>query len=169
MSVRLAIQGVDSKRDSAPAAPGSATDYRWDHRAACRGTNPALFFSISPKQIATAKAICARCPVEAKCLEEAYRSGDECTVRGGLTADERTVVVLSTIVDLDIPVAGCLLCGAVLAEHCTTGLCRRHYLTCHKWSTRTHGHGPSAELIEDWVSLQRCRVTRRVATMSGLR
>lgn len=67
-------------------------DFR--HRAACRDTDPELFFpvgSVGPAllQLAEAKAVCARCEVTAECLDWAVRSGADSGVCGGLTAEER--------------------------------------------------------------------------------
>jgi WhiB family redox-sensing transcriptional regulator len=67
-------------------------DFRY--RAACRDTDPELFFpvgSIGPAllQLAEAKAVCARCEVTAECLDWALGSGVDSGVCGGLTAEER--------------------------------------------------------------------------------
>lgn len=56
----------------------------------CRGTDPALFYDLHPLGIATAKAVCARCPVRAECGTEADRRGEEYGVWGGLAAYERS-------------------------------------------------------------------------------
>jgi WhiB family redox-sensing transcriptional regulator len=43
----------------------------WRERAACRGMATRIFFEGAAK--ATARAVCARCPVRAACLTEALR------------------------------------------------------------------------------------------------
>lgn len=75
---------------------GDALAHRWLHDAVCRAekTDPELF---SPPgwsgrwagQVAEAKQVCARCPVTALCVAVAYATGDDATIRGGLTPDER--------------------------------------------------------------------------------
>ncbi|MER7151223.1 WhiB family transcriptional regulator [Streptomyces lydicus] len=79
-------------------SPASIT--HWSEQALCRQEDPDEF---SPAVYNTAtvrepKAICNRCPVEAKCLEEAFaeeaglphqfRSG----IRGGTTPRERAAI-----------------------------------------------------------------------------
>ena len=69
------------------------TDFR--HRAVCRDVDPELFFPVAEPgsdvydaQVGAAKAVCARCPVRAACLEWALRSLPD-GIAGGLTPDER--------------------------------------------------------------------------------
>lgn len=59
----------------------------WINRAACRGTNPELFFAIGdvPEE---ARAICGGCPVRGDCLDAALANGER-GVWGGLSEDER--------------------------------------------------------------------------------
>lgn len=66
----------------------------WRDRAACRGTDPELFFPSTAGAGAQrlqrqAKAICATCPVLADCLSWALTEGIDFGVFGGLDADER--------------------------------------------------------------------------------
>lgn len=65
-------------------------DDRWWCHAACLGADPELFFA-RPEAPETeeAKAFCARCPVVAECLADAFRAGDTDCVRGGMTWPER--------------------------------------------------------------------------------
>jgi WhiB family redox-sensing transcriptional regulator len=74
-----------------PRRAAEGTDWR-DH-AACRGTDPELFFPIgtssaSLQQIDEAKQICRRCPVSRPCLRWALQNGDA-GVWGGTSEDER--------------------------------------------------------------------------------
>lgn len=67
---------------------------RWTDEAACRETNPELFFPIGEtgpalEQVAEAKAFCARCPVADECLDWALRSGEAHGIWGGATPEER--------------------------------------------------------------------------------
>jgi WhiB family transcriptional regulator, redox-sensing transcriptional regulator len=66
----------------------------WQHRAACRDEDPELFFPVSElgpgaRQVARAKAVCARCPVRAECLAYALEYGLDHGIFGGLTERER--------------------------------------------------------------------------------
>jgi WhiB family redox-sensing transcriptional regulator len=68
--------------------------YDWRHRAACRDQDPELFFPVSDmgpgaRQAKLAKAVCARCPVRAQCLEYALDNGLDHGIYGGTTESER--------------------------------------------------------------------------------
>ncbi|HVV08980.1 WhiB family transcriptional regulator [Amycolatopsis sp.] len=70
----------------------------WRHRAACRDEDPELFFPVSEmgpgaRQVAQAKAVCARCPVRAECLTSALDDGLDFGIFGGLTGGERRKLV----------------------------------------------------------------------------
>ena len=75
-----------------PTAAPSGTD--WRTLAACRNTDPALFFPIGTtgpavEQIRSAKAVCDRCPAREPCLDFAMRTRQDSGVWGGMTEDER--------------------------------------------------------------------------------
>src|SRR5215467_6772197 len=66
----------------------------WWTRAACASADPELFFPISYsgpalRQVAQAKAICARCPIQRECLRYALDAGYIQGVWGGMTEEER--------------------------------------------------------------------------------
>ena len=66
----------------------------WRQRAACRDTDPDLFFPIGSTgtaidQIREAKAICDCCDSRTDCLEFALASNQESGVWGGATEEER--------------------------------------------------------------------------------
>lgn len=69
----------------------------WQLRAACRGPEAALFFPPSwperrderERREATAKAICAECPVRPECLDFALRIREQHGIWGGTTESER--------------------------------------------------------------------------------
>ncbi len=66
----------------------------WWTRAACASADPELFFPISYsgpalRQVARAKAICARCPIRQECLRYALDVGSIQGVWGGMTEAER--------------------------------------------------------------------------------
>lgn len=49
------------------------------------------------KNTASAKAVCAQCPVGPQCLEYGIRTGSPVGIFGGLTADERFAFVRSPL------------------------------------------------------------------------
>jgi WhiB family redox-sensing transcriptional regulator len=66
----------------------------WRDDAACRDTDPDLFFPVGTTglavdQIASAKAVCATCPVRRECLEFALFTNQDSGVWGGTSEDER--------------------------------------------------------------------------------
>ncbi|MTD58412.1 WhiB family transcriptional regulator [Amycolatopsis pithecellobii] len=66
----------------------------WQEEAACRDEDPELFFPVSERgpgarQVAQAKAVCARCPVRAECLQYALDAGLDHGIFGGTTDAER--------------------------------------------------------------------------------
>lgn len=67
---------------------------QWWSRAACSTADPDLFFPISTsgpalRQVAQAKAICARCQIQRECLDFALDAGPVQGVWGGMTEEER--------------------------------------------------------------------------------
>lgn len=69
----------------------------WVRDAACRDSDPDLFFPISEtgpgaRQVAAAKAVCAACPVAARCLGWAADTGQADGIWGGHTPAERAVL-----------------------------------------------------------------------------
>lgn len=72
------------------------TSCSWARRAACRKRGE-LFYPVGDDWAApgnaaraeAAKAVCARCPVQAECLDYALESGDAHAILGGLTPAER--------------------------------------------------------------------------------
>jgi len=75
----------------------SDTGTTWEHRAACRGHDPSLFFGpnrFEPKRErlareAAAKDVCMHCPVQVPCREHALATGETFGVWGGLGETER--------------------------------------------------------------------------------
>ena len=64
---------------------------RWRIHAACRGTDPALFYDPHPASVAEARGVCDTCPVRAACRSHAVAAAEPFGVWGGLTAEERPV------------------------------------------------------------------------------
>lgn len=66
----------------------------WQERMACLGIEPGLFYPEDDADPAEeAKAICAQCPVENECLENALATREKFGVAGGLTPRERRRIV----------------------------------------------------------------------------
>jgi WhiB family redox-sensing transcriptional regulator len=75
------------------AALANAT-YDWHDTAACRATDPELFFPVGTTgkalaQIQRAKAICAQCDVRSACLDYALDTNQDAGIWGGLSEEER--------------------------------------------------------------------------------
>jgi len=74
-------------------------DAAWMEDAACRepGVDPELFFPVSEsgtavRQVAAARAVCARCPVQRQCREWALQAGEPAGIWGGTTPEERRLL-----------------------------------------------------------------------------
>ena len=61
----------------------------WRLQAACRDLDTAIFFPDSDDGAASAKAVCASCPVRDACLEFALVTRQDDGVWGGLDETER--------------------------------------------------------------------------------
>lgn len=66
----------------------------WRHVAACRNTDPDLFFPVGSTgpaidQIEAARAVCLSCDAQAQCLEFALATNQEAGVWGGTSEEER--------------------------------------------------------------------------------
>ncbi len=66
----------------------------WRQMAACRDSEPTLFFPVGSTgpaldQIAAAKEICVSCVVKDECLQYALETNQEAGVWGGYAEDER--------------------------------------------------------------------------------
>ncbi|UYP21111.1 WhiB family transcriptional regulator [Rhodococcus sp. Z13] len=77
--------------------PPVTEQWDWQLDAACRDADASLFFhpdnergAAREERTASAKKVCARCPVREKCLQYAVESGERHGVWGGLTEEERT-------------------------------------------------------------------------------
>jgi WhiB family transcriptional regulator, redox-sensing transcriptional regulator len=65
------------------------TERRWQDRAACAGLDPDLWFPEPGGDTATAKAICAGCPVRWQCYDYAQTRPEKHGIWGGFSARER--------------------------------------------------------------------------------
>lgn len=66
----------------------------WRLQAACRDTDPDLFFPVGTTgaaidQIAAARAVCMQCLARAECLEFALETNQDSGVWGGTSEEER--------------------------------------------------------------------------------
>lgn len=73
------------------------TAAEWQAKAACRDTDPALFFPIGTTgpavdQIASAKEVCLTCMSRDACLEFALTTNQDTGVWGGTSEEERRVI-----------------------------------------------------------------------------
>jgi WhiB family redox-sensing transcriptional regulator len=82
----------DHKEGSLVLTTTITTD--WRDLAACRDSEPALFFPIGTtgpaiEHIEAAIAICSTCPVQESCLQYALETNQESGVWGGYAEDDR--------------------------------------------------------------------------------
>lgn len=76
-------------------------DESWQSAAACRGPSASAFFPPAAgerkedkaRREATAKAICAACPVRIECLEYALEIREPHGIWGGLNESERRILL----------------------------------------------------------------------------
>ena len=73
---------------------GQDLDVRWRRNAACRDTDPALFFTVGVTgsalvQIEDAREVCMSCSCQEACLEFALRSNQDTGIWGGASEEER--------------------------------------------------------------------------------
>ena len=63
----------------------------WYDLAACKGANPDMFFPDrgDNETVIAAKAVCARCPVRAECLNHALEHNELRGIWGGTTGRDR--------------------------------------------------------------------------------
>lgn len=73
--------------------------YEFPKDAACADEDPELFFPVGTpraplyeREVAKAKAVCARCPVRLECLRFALDNGLTDGIFGGVTEHERAVL-----------------------------------------------------------------------------
>jgi WhiB family transcriptional regulator, redox-sensing transcriptional regulator len=63
--------------------------YSWSKQAACHNIPAVVFYPEKGERTATAKAICALCPVRRPCLQYALDHDERFGVWGGLSERER--------------------------------------------------------------------------------
>lgn len=73
------------------------TAAEWQDKAACRDTDPALFFPVGTTgaaidQIASAKRVCHNCMSRDACLEFALTTNQDTGVWGGTSEEERRII-----------------------------------------------------------------------------
>jgi WhiB family redox-sensing transcriptional regulator len=69
-------------------------NYNWRDHAACRDTDPELFFPVGTTgnalvQIAQAKSVCCQCEARVDCLEFALSTNQDSGIWGGTSEEER--------------------------------------------------------------------------------
>lgn len=65
----------------------------WEERAACRGADVELFFSVEEDDQKQALEYCARCEVRAECLEEAVNNREMYGIWGGMPESDRRSLI----------------------------------------------------------------------------
>ena len=73
------------------------SDHDWRLNAACKDTDPSLFFPIGTTglaidQIEAAKQVCTKCPCMEDSLQFAFDTNQDAGVWGGLGEEERRVI-----------------------------------------------------------------------------
>src|SRR3712207_647666 len=99
--------------------PGPNADlWDWQLAGACRGSDPDVFFHPDGERgpgrrarEAAAKAVCAGCPVLARCAARALAVREPYGVWGGRTAEEREAAYAASSAHPGLPLPG----GAVVA------------------------------------------------------
>lgn len=66
-----------------------AQQLTWYKHAVCAGKSELFYDEKSRIATARAKALCAACPVQVKCLEYALTNAENIGVWGGMTSNER--------------------------------------------------------------------------------
>jgi len=69
----------------------------WRRVAACRDTDPDLFFPVGTtgpaiEQISTAKAVCSQCEAQVDCLDFAIATNQDSGIWGGTSEEERRLL-----------------------------------------------------------------------------
>lgn len=73
------------------------SEHEWRNKAACRDTDPSLFFPVGTTgmaldQVQSAKRVCLTCPSATACLQFALDTNQDAGVWGGLDEEERRVI-----------------------------------------------------------------------------
>ena len=84
-----APSNLGGHRVSAALLAAAADREDWQQRALCAQTDPEAFFPEQGGSTAEAKAVCARCPVTAECLEHVLVHDERFGVWAGLSEAER--------------------------------------------------------------------------------
>jgi WhiB family transcriptional regulator, redox-sensing transcriptional regulator len=65
----------------------------WQERAACRGADVELFFSVDEEEQKQALELCTRCDVRAECLESAVANREMYGIWGGMLESDRRSLI----------------------------------------------------------------------------
>jgi WhiB family transcriptional regulator, redox-sensing transcriptional regulator len=75
------------------AARHGSGDEGWEERAACRGADVELFFSVEEEDQKRALEFCARCEVRSECLEYAVANREMYGIWGGMPESDRRSLI----------------------------------------------------------------------------
>lgn len=72
----------------------TVASHDWRRKAACRDTDPDLFFPVGTtgpaiEQIENAKTVCRQCCAQSECLEFALATNQDSGIWGGMAEEER--------------------------------------------------------------------------------
>src|SRR6516165_12828845 len=86
-----------------PAGPAGDRSTDWLDHAACRRSDPELFFPVTDiraarAQVEAAKKVCRRCPVKGTCLSWAMDNGPEAGIWGGTTRSGASCATCTVVV-----------------------------------------------------------------------
>lgn len=103
--------------------PLVSADWNWRTRAACRGDHVDRYFNDEGERgptkrarDASAKAVCATCPVRAVCLNWALTVGEAYGVWGGTTPSERADLSKAAVIPISARAAEPALTGSLSAS-----------------------------------------------------
>ncbi len=65
----------------------------WVVFAACRDSDPKIFFPTTREEVRQALSVCGSCPVRPECLDYAFEADERFGIWGGLEEKERRKVV----------------------------------------------------------------------------
>lgn len=96
LRIPLMFERIAKKVGTRPRTDRSGQDLEtaWRAHAACRDTDPGLFFPVGVtgaalRQIEDARAVCISCSCQEACLEFALRSNQDTGIWGGASEEER--------------------------------------------------------------------------------
>lgn len=94
-----AVSDIERRQNTKQYRPPITLDTDWMDRAACKGLDPNIFHPTRGETGERAKAICAKCPVMADCLEYALADVDQIGIMGGTSIRDRRNILHAQGID----------------------------------------------------------------------